>query len=550
MNASSTRFQMYRPNRGTLLSVALVAPVFPPLELHGFVWIALVPWLLGLRSCGSMKEAATQGFWLNFLIGFFWAYWLPLAVPQYLGLPLALGILALTLNTSIHQLHMVLVAAALHWLLRRAEAPLSIATLVLIALLYTGLDWIMPGIFQHTLGIALHDYRSLVQLVEVGGAPLLTFVVLIVNLCLFSIVQIALDLSQAKRVRRLGFIARAVLVAAVILGSWGYGAIRYRQVSAAIDASTRTVRVGMVQGNVPNDIKRRWRDGDHESARQTLDLYLRSTQELFEQPTRPDLIVWPETSYPGIFRKPENQAQASLNVSLDRYIAQQGTPFVLGAYDREDRTDIRILRNAIFFIEPAPDQPVAALSRMTIYHKYILFPVGEYLPLASERVVRKWLPAAGSFSRGEGPKVVAVDLPGHDEPLELGPSICYEDLFPSHAIGLARGGAELLVNVSNDSWFGDYGLPRFHLIFAKLRSIETRLPQVRVTNTGYSALILPNGDVRRESEYGRRQAITWSVPITRQPESLITAWGDWFGPTSLIVAIAGMLLMRGQELRG
>jgi len=539
---------MYRPNWGTLLSVALLAPVFPPLELHGFVWVALVPWLLGLRRSESMREAASQGFWLNFLVGFFWAYWLPLAVPQYLGLPLAVGILALTVNTSFHQLHLVPVAMALHWLLRRADAPLSIFASALVALLYTGLDWILPGIFQHTLGIALHDYRFLVQLVEIGGPSLLTFVVLIVNLSVFSMIQIALDFAQPARVRNLGLIARAIVVAFVIFGSWAYGASRYRQVSAEIEAATRMIRVGLVQGNVPNDVKRRWRRGDHESARQTLDLYLTSTQELFDQPARPDLIVWPETSYPGIFRKPENQAQASLNVALDRYIARQQTPFVLGAYDREDRSDIRILRNALFFVEPTANQPAAELSRMTLYHKYILFPIGEYLPLFTERFVRRWLPAAGSFSRGEGPKVIAVDLPGHDEPLQIGPSICYEDLFPSHAIGLAQRGAELLINVSNDSWFGDYGLPRFHLIFAKLRSLETRLPQVRVTNTGYSALILPNGDVRQESEYGRRQAMTWSVPITRQTNSLITTWGDWFGPTSLIVAIAGMLLIRGREL--
>ena len=96
------------------------------------------------------------------------------------------------------------------------------------------------------------------------------------------------------------------------------------------------------------------------------------------------------------------------------------------------------------------------------------------------------------------------------KPVRVGASICYEDLFPAHAIGLARRGAELIVNVSNDSWFGDYGLPQDHLIAAKLRTIETRLPQVRATNTGYSALILPTGDVVERSEYGVRTSMSWS----------------------------------------
>lgn len=541
MKSSSTRMQRYRPWGSTLLSVALLAPIFPPLEWHGLVWFALVPWFLGLRGCGSLAAAAMQGFWLNFWVGFFWAYWLPLAFPQYLGLPVGLGIVALVLNTAIHQLHMPLVAAAYCRVSNRTGAVQGVAGLLVISLLYVGLDWVMPGIFQHTLGIALHDYRSLGQLVEIGGPLLLTFVVLVVNLSLVEIVEIVRASDRTQRESAQATAVYVLLVALVVGGGWGYGTSRFHQVSEAIAAATDEVRVGIVQGNVANETKRRWARGDMDAARQALDRYLASTKELFGHGDKPDLVVWPETAYPGIFRKPENEAQASLNVVLDRYIAEQATPFVLGAYDREERTDTRILRNAMFFIEPAPEQPATVLSPMSVYHKYILFPVGETLPGLRRGFAREWLPTAGAFSRGEGPKVVEVQIAGRRDPLKVGPSICYEDLFPAHPVGLARAGAELLVNISNDSWFGDSGLPRFHLIFAKLRSVETRLPQVRVTNTGYSALILPNGEVREESEYGRRQAMTWSVPITRLAASRITVWGDWFGPACLVLGAAGLL---------
>ena len=113
-------------------------------------------------------------------------------------------------------------------------------------------------------------------------------------------------------------------------------------------------------------------------------------------------------------------------------------------------------------------------------------------------------------------------------------------MVPSGQQGLARRGAELIVNVSNDSWFGDYGLPQYHLIAAKLRSIETRLPQVRATNTGYSALILPTGDVVERSAYGTRASMSWSVPIIGRRDTPMVRWGDWFGIAILLLSGLGL----------
>jgi apolipoprotein N-acyltransferase len=274
-----------------------------------------------------------------------------------------------------------------------------------------------------------------------------------------------------------------------------------------------------------------------------LEIYLRATRGLFEPGAKPELVIWPETTYPGVFRKPENDAQLALNVAFDRSIAARGTPLVFGAYDREDRLDRRVLRNALYFVEPAREQARHELSPMQAYHKSILLPIGEYFPLLDEETVRRWLPHSAHFSRGEGARVYALSL-GEGEAIQLGPSICYEDLFSSHTAELANLGAELLVNVSNDSWFGDYGAARLHLIVATLRSVETRLPQVRATNSGYSGLILPNGDVLHETRFGSKEAKTIPVPIIEPAPTLRTRWGDWFGPASLAL---GLVSLRRRE---
>lgn len=530
----------YRPAAGTLASVALATVAFPPHDYHAWMWIALVPWLFAVSRCGSTKEALAQGFWLDFLLGLCWGTWVPASVSEYLGVPYFIGLIALALHSLIHQLHLIFFAPLFFRLLKSHShfGPLHITVT---ALAFCAMDWLLPNIFQHTLGWALHGSTSFVQLAELGGPLLLTFVVLVGNLGVFAVAESAV--AKREPIRR--WLPALVFTALVGGGSWGYGSLRYDQVSAAIHAPLRTVQVGVVQGNVANEARRRWSDGDSEAARETLKLYIGQTEELLSArgSARPDVVVWPETSFPGIFRRPEDEKQAQLNVALDQYIAERGIPFIFGAYDREDRTDRRVLRNAIFVVQPKPDQTQRTLSPMDVYHKHILFPIGETLPFVSEGFVQQWLPRAGRFTTGEGPKVMPLRLRSGEPALRIGPTICYEDLFPSHAIEMARMGAELIINVSNDSWFGDRGLPRFHLIVARLRSIETRLPQVRATNTGYSGLVLPNGDVQDESEYGKTQTMNLRVPIIASESTPMVRWGDWFGPTSFIAASGGLVFL-------
>lgn len=533
----------HRPRPGTLLSAPLIVVAHPPLELHAAIWVGLVPWLLAVERCRSRTAAAVQGAWLCFLLGLGGAFWVARAVPLYLNVAPAFGLVAMLLHAAIHQLQLVAFAPIFHWISNREPRPLGLIHLLLAAFLYTGLDWIVPNLFQDTFGFVLHNYSSISQMAELGGAPLLTFVVLIVNLCLFAVVRGRV--GSGRPAAALDSLSRIALIAVVIGGCWAFGAHRHQQVSASIAASPKRIQVGVVQGNVSDGLKSRWARGDSDAAREALGIYIDASQQLLEGGKRPEIIIWPETAYPGIFRRPENEEQASINVALDLYIARSGTPFVFGAYDREDRIDRRVLRNAVFFVEPRPGQSIRELSPMQVYHKHILFPVGEYLPLVGERLLHEWLPNAGAFSTGEGPRAYDLETAGGKR-IRIGPSICYEDLFPSHAIALARLGAELIVNVSNDSWFGDYGLPQFHLIAAKLRSIETRLPQVRATNTGYSALILPNGDVPERSEYGARQSLSWSVPVLGRQDTPMIRWGDWFGGASLALSLGGLVLVAGR----
>lgn len=528
------------PHAGSLASVALLAAAFPPLEWEGLIWIALVPWLHGLTRCASLREAAIQGFWLHFLFGGVSTYWIVVAVPAYLGVSQAAGVFALVLHALVGQLHLVVFAVAFSWMARRVGGALLIFAGTL---LFVGLDWAVPNLFQDTIGLPLHANPILSQLVELGGIHTLSVLVAMVNLGIAQGVVRRFD-PLHRSANGWGRDALSVaLVGMILAAAFGVGASLLRGIEARMQRPQAMIEVGVVQGAVSNERKRSWARGDPEAAQAALETYLEATVALLREAPEIELIVWPETAYPGIFRKPENETQLGLNVRFDRFVARIDRPIVFGAYDRENRSDRRVLQNAMVLVTPMRDQPPTQLSPMRVYHKHILFPVGETLPGFDESRVRRWLPGAASFSAGEGARLLALER-RDAEPIQLGPSICYEDLFASHITELAARGAQLLVNLSNDGWFRNLGEPRFHLIFARLRSIETRLSQIRATNSGFSAVILPNGEMPRVSSFGAIDSFAFALPILDEEPTLATRHPEWVGRLSAWISLGVLLAVR------
>ena len=114
-------------------------------------------------------------------------------------------------------------------------------------------------------------------------------------------------------------------------------------------------------------------------------------------------------------------------------------------------------------------------------------------------------------------------------------------MFSSHARALSRLNAQVLVNVSNDSWFGDHGAARWHLMMAAFRSIETRLPQVRATNSGYSAFITPDGSLHSVTEFDESTEERFAIPISDLGPTLFSKLGDWFGWLSVLIGGVSIL---------
>jgi apolipoprotein N-acyltransferase len=244
--------------------------------------------------------------------------------------------------------------------------------------------------------------------------------------------------------------------------------------------------------------------------------------------------VWPETVYPTTFGSPKSEEGAAFDRAIAGFVARTGVPLVFGAYD----ADGGIEYNAAVFLEPGRRSRQPAPVEFDTYRKASLFPLTERVPAPLDGArMRRWLPWLGTWAPGTGGDVVTLTL-RDGRRLRIAPLICYDALAPELARAAVRAGAEAIVTLSNDSWFADGPAPWLHLVGAAFRSVETRRPQVRATNTGISAVIDATGGIVVMAGVDRRAVLAARVMPEPGASTPFLRWGQWIGPLALAVGLA------------
>jgi len=389
----------------------------------------------------------------------------------------------------------------------------------------------LSGFGWNLLGYSQAPWLDAIQLAEFTGAWGVSFLVMLVNVALAG---------AAAKDRPLGGRLRSLALAALVL-ALAAGLGRWRTASAAANAPREPLRVAVVQGNIPQDEK--W---DERFQERILEQYERLTAEVL--PARPDLIVWPETSVPGYLG-----VEAELTARVTAIARGAGRPLLAGAPTLDVRQTA--LRNSAVLI--APDGTLRAR-----YDKLHLVPFGEFVPF--ERHVpwlRALLPPIGTFVPGTAPTVFRLDeapagspaRSGVASPRAFGALICFEDVFPEIARRLVREGAEFLVVITNDAWFGPTGAAYQHAQASTFRAVELRAPVVRAANTGWSGCISPTGAWGPRVREGGRELFVAGTAVCdvsrRAARTLYLAWGDWFALGCLMLAGGWMLLELGMARR-
>jgi apolipoprotein N-acyltransferase len=466
-------------------------------------FVALVPWLLALDA--SRARAALGGA-LLMSVAFVAAVfaWFAFAVSAFTGLPAWATMPLLLLAAPLLQ-PQLLAFALVRSVAGRRHGPLLGSAAAICA--WVGTEWLWPKLLGDTLGHGLHPVAALRQLADLGGAAGLTVVLLVVNEAL------AAALAQRARAR----VRPLVLAAVVVALAWGYGALRLQWLER--DAQGRApLRVAMVQANIVDYERLRREAGAYAVVRRVLDTHFGMSQ-LAVANARADALLWSETVYPTTFGVPKSADGAALDGEILSFVSRVGVPLVFGSYDADTQAEY----NAAMVVDP-----VAGL--VGGYRKTRPFPLTEHVPRwVDGPTLRRLLPWTGHWQRGDGPRVYPLRLRNGRE-VPVSPLICLDAVDPELAIGSARLGAQALFVLSNDAWFTSHPQgARLHLAVSAFRSIETRLPQLRATTNGISAVIDRSGAVVQRTAIGERALLLGEVTVGDAPPTLMVRWGDWVG---------------------
>lgn len=370
------------------------------------------------------------------------------------------------------------------------------------------IEWLYPSLFPTYLSNSLQQQTMLVQIADLGGPMLVTIVMALVNLSIYEASRWRWGRHRAPRLIW-GFTIAVVALTTL------YGAVRIRQVEAEM-AAAPVLRLGIVQVNM----------GIFEKRTEALEGHRRHLEQSrqLEDAGELDLIVWPESAYiAGLPRK--------VPLGVEQVRQDLKTPLLFGGVSTEYVDGERKIYNTVFL---ADDQGIVRST----YDKTYLLMFGEYLPFGDVfPILYELSPNSGRFTAGS-----------HVRPMTLGEwristPVCYEDVLARFTRKMMREARpHVLINLTNDSWFGDTQEPWIHLVLSQYRAIEHRRYMVRATNSGISAVVDPLGRIVARTGLLTRENLRYDIHML-DGETVYTRFGDWPGWLGL-AAFVWMLIRR------
>jgi apolipoprotein N-acyltransferase len=491
-----------------LLSGTLLALSFPKPGLSFLAWFAFVPLLLAIGG-KSPRWAFRLGFvsGLTAYVGLL--YWLNIVMTTYGKLHWSVSFCLFLFLAA----YLALYTGGVAFAVRRGEGA-GISPLVSFPVVWVGLEYlrayVLTGFPWASLGYSQYRTLPLIQIADITGVYGLSFLIAFANVVIFRIFR-----GIARKGEGAYPTLSAVILLCLLVATLGYGFHRLRTPERG-----ETLRVALTQGNIPQDVK--W---DPAFQEKTVEVYERLSRQACVGGS--DLVVWPESAAPFYL-----QSDATYAPRIKALAAELKACMVVGSPALEaDRDRIRYL-NSAFLLAPSGE----LLGRSDKMH---LVPFGEYVPLSRFLpFVNKLVAGIGDFSPGRA--ITPLDT-GKGK---IGVLICFEGIFPELARAYVREGSRLLVNITNDAWFGRSSAPYQHLSMIAFRAVENRVPLVRSANTGITAIIDSRGHIRRMTPIFTETYLNGEVRLG-EGESFYTRFGDLFALACLAAsAMIGALSLR------
>jgi len=505
-----------------LLAVALTGVIhpfcFPNFDLGVLAWIVFVPlhWAIAELPPG---RAFRYG-WLAGIFAFAGTIaWVITAMNQFGQVPFAISFLLMLLLAT----YLGLFLGAYAWgyttfqqkypdILWLAAPSLWVALEYLRTYAFSGLPWAL-------LGYSQYQWLSLIQIADITGVYGVSFLVVMGNVVISQCLAWINTKTRPPTVRTIlaplgGFASTFVVVLAY--GTWQ---LHYQQ---NLDQTAPRLTLGVVQANIEQGKKwdERYRD---ETIQRYTNLSLQAGQDA-------DLLIWPEAATPFLFeQEPEYQKK------IRQIVQTTHSPLLFGSPTVRFHPDGRpYLYNSAFLL----DKEGQVVSR---YDKRHLVPFGEYIPLKSLLFfLDKLVVGIGDFQEGRGPLTLSIDTPHLESPPRFGVPICFEVIFPDLVRRMARDGANVMVTITNDAWFGNSAAPSQHFGMVVFRAVENHLAFARAANTGISGFIAPDGTILEATPIFTEQAKTTTLPL-RHTMTFYSQFGDVF--SWICVILTGILMI-------
>ncbi len=483
---------------GLLLALSFPTPAYAILA-----WVALVP-LLATSEEHPFKKGCLAGFVFFAIV----LYWLNIVMTTYGGLSMALSVAAYLLLVA----YLSLYFGTAVWLACRLKRVKGLSFALTLPVIWVGLEFVraflLTGFPWATVGYSQQNLQ-MIQSADLFGVYGLSYLVLFTN------AVVAEGVLALRESRRLPYGAVLIMVCLLVLNA-GYGIFRLEQ---PLDEREAQATVAVIQGNIDQSIK--WNPAYLESSIATY----RQLSLQADTQTATDLVIWPEAATPFYFQNggPLAGKVHALPRQLDSYLLF-GSP----AYQGGDGN--RSFLNSAFLLSPSGE--VAGRS-----DKIHLVPFGEYVPMSALLpFINKLVVGIGDFSPGEVTSLEMADQ-------QLGVLVCYEAIFPELAQRFVKDGSDLLINITNDAWFGRSSAPAQHLAMVRFRAIENRVWIARAANTGISAFVTPSGQILHPSSLFERAYLVSKVGFGAEPGWYARA-GNLFPAIFLFISILWLFQTR------
>lgn len=522
----------------SLLSGILVGTSYIPFNGWALFFCYTPLWIATIklhRDMANYKKIFLTGWITQFvltLIGFNWIYYV---ATEFGHLHWSISLLALLSYAALMHIYIPLSLVISVKILRRFQIKSEIVQFLILALMLALIERAWPSIFEWNLGYVLLWIKlPLYHWADtVGFWGLSTWVLLLQA-------GFAYALTQYKSNRKAAITtagANLLLIIALSLA----GHVKAQGWKKTDDV----VKIAIAQGNIGN-AEKVLSEKKYQYHSYIRSIYTELTSKHISQnPT--DIMIWPETAMP--FGLDEYFLKGLEQNALMNSVQSWNIPVITGGYSIDptklDHLGYSTFRNAVFYLSPNlgySDKP---------YFKTNLLAFGEYMPFGEKfPVLYQLLPFVGTFERGSGPVVANVTY--KDKTVRMGPQICYDSLAPEFSRGLALNGAQILFNVTNDSWYGWWSEPYQHQIMTLARGIEVRRPLIRSTNTGISSVILADGTLLQNSPIDQSWTYTYDIPYKTNPKQTVyTRFGylDWMLWVLVLLTLIFIYKNKGLHVR-